>query len=100
MLEATEVCCQMMCAKWYIAIPGLHLPRPISKNFIGQTLLAGMTTHVLLFSLLPSGLSFNSYCSFRAISDLRSHSLSLHLANTVTVKCQPIPMNSLLIFFT
>ena len=51
-----------MCAMWYIAIPGLHLLRPVSKNLIGQALLAGMTTHVLLFSLLPiaSGL----YLSF------------------------------------
>ena len=80
--------------KWYIAILGLHLLRPVSRNFIGQALLAGMNTHILLFSLLPSGLSFNSYCSFKTISDLRNHLLSLHFTSQYCVWHGQMPTNS------
>ena len=70
-----------------IPIPGLKLLRPVCKDFAGQALLTDMTTYALHSCLILYirgyvTLSFNSYCSFKTITYLRSHSLSFEKVNS------------------
>ena len=70
-----------------IPMPGLKLLTPVCKNFAGQALLTDLIIYVLHSCLIlyvhqRYTLSFKSYCSFKTITYLRSHSLSLQTVNS------------------
>ena len=71
----------------YLRIPRLKLLRLVCNDIAGQALLTDMTTYALHSCLILYirgyiTLSFNSYCSFKTITYLRSHSLSLETVNS------------------